>query len=470
VEWLKEMLKETEHWLSIVNQVFKELMILGLISFLLACFKQIPEWSTAVSTVWDESIEFSHILLFFIGLSFALLSVAVCVVVVQASSTWQKIEDTPISLMENFVRKRTTSHPRLAFLYDLDPMSNAVDYMLLKLMFIKRHKLPENFDFKSYVQLVMLSNVDILLDVETSSWVVMGLMTLGGVAGTYLKDGVDNALAISHPAPPKEWEPLEWEYVLYYIFIGIGMLVVEFCVFLVVRTAVTRVVAVEGFGGQPIFEDVILQLEESRNLITNSQDNVRHSYVSGVEISKLKSTPLRSSMKNIHVPHQKQSRGAFDSCGKLIGGSHTSSNLEEKAEENTSCEEFPELDLSYAFPFNSPYLYGKFNDAFLLMKCLYLALFFVYFASASCDDGYEVGLPLLIGLLFPTIFSSLVFTPMIFKLEAILNSVAQVKPGILGKVLEQMLSQSDEIKEQVAAQIRKVIGVTKKSRAPGKAF
>jgi len=104
------------------------------------------------------------------------------------------------------------------------------------------------------------------------------------------------------------------------------------------------------------------------------------------------------------------------------------------------------------------------------MKCLYLALFFVYFASASCDDGYEVGLPLLIGLLFPTIFSSLVFTPMIFKLEAILNSVAQVKPGILGKVLEQMLSQSDEIKEQVAAQIRKVIGVTKNQERLEKLF
>jgi len=473
VEWLKELLKETEHWLVILNQVFKELMILGLISFMLSCFKQIPYWSEGVSTIWDESIEFSHLLLFFIGLSFALLSLAVCFVVEQAAATWQNIEDTPISEMEKFVNRRTTSHRFVAFWLNLAPMSNAVDYMLLKLIFIRMHKLPENFDFKAYVQLVMLSNVDVLLDVETSSWCFLALLTLGGVAGTYLKEGAEKVMEISHPEPARPWAPLPWEYVLDFIFIGIGMLFLEFGVFLVVRRAVSRVVAVEGFGGVPTFEAVIAKLDESRTLRENPQNSPRASAASEVKLLKFSSQPHTSPKADKRAIHVCKKQSRLDSrlgsgAESAVGSTRLSHCTEEKMEDKE--ENFPELDLSYAFPFHSPYLYAKFNDAFLLLKCFYLALFFVFYASASCDHGYEIGLPLLVGLLFPTVFSSLVFTPMIFKLEAILNSVAQVKPGILGKVLEQMLSQSDEIKEQVAGQIRKVIGESKNQERLEKLF
>ncbi|CAM9610424.1 unnamed protein product [Heterosigma akashiwo] len=73
-EWIEWVLQGKGHFLVIVNKVYKEVMILGLISFLLFCSEQGPLLDD-LDHSWIISFEFAHILLFFIGISFCLLSV-----------------------------------------------------------------------------------------------------------------------------------------------------------------------------------------------------------------------------------------------------------------------------------------------------------------------------------------------------------------------------------------------------------
>jgi len=666
VQWLDYTLEDSNHWLVIVNKVYKELMILGLISYVLFCIRQANALSN-LSETWLTSFEFCHTLLFFVGIAFAGVSVIVCVIVVRAEKTWERIEDPDQINMEIVARQITIPKNSITRLFmSLMSEGEAVHYMLLKHIFISRHRLPSSFEFKTYVQMVMLANVDALLDIEMSSWLVMGAVTLAGYAATSLSpDYIDTQTAEHYPVPTL--------YVIVYMFIGIGMSLVEVSVYLVVRNAVIRVIEQEGFRGKMTTENVrkalhaislgsdsvfaefrehqaslqkvgfvelmqkldseveahVAEPHRHQHMITHGHhhgqhkqhmhhrhqhpthkhthgqhahsDNHEHlshldrstrdtpkqsarkeresSVFSSMEHSlestmlpnastrtredraagrdsysiftmdrysddqKMQAHEVKSTDKEIKDPdsddHENQSNEVkpldkeqvanATQCTSIAVDSHTCSQISSKkhgsnsklkksqhaaqhslfsffpifsrccttsegcilprvssklkqkfhlgarhasAGEDTGPTQkdpvkafsrpsslvFAQLDLSYAFPFHSFYFYRKFNDAFLLLKCLYLALYFCYFASASFDHGNNAGVPLLFGLLFPTIISSVFITPRVFKTEAMLTSVARVQPGILGQVLEGMMNKTDEMRDTIAEHMREVLG------------
>jgi len=456
VDFIAEHDKEQEHWLAIIEKVHKELMILGVISFIFNCCKT----SGALHGLSEEmivSFEFSHNLLFLVGLSFALLSCIVCVIVIRSEVTWDNYEKTDLQSLVGHLHRTKTFCGRM--FYGLTPMGNAVDFMLLKHIFIDMRKLPQSFDFQEYVQQTMLMNINAVLDVEMSSWFFL-------IVATFLMIAANQRYYHSdHPHPGPAAHSTVWKYML----IGYLMMVVEVVALLIIRVAVRRVVEKEGFNGHAEADKVILKLHAVKSFAASRAriEGAACADENQLAIETLKAAALQNAQKHESANENKGIVKAIEPLGDAIKtvvstvhkGKDKDGKIhpQEVAKENEAGDIWaPDLNLSYAYPFKSPKVFEKFNDAFLLLKCLYLALFFNYFSSAALEQPYG-GAGYFIGMLLPLLCSSLFITPWVYQYEAILTAVARVQPSVLGRIQENMKNQTEEMREKVAEELRQLL-------------
>lgn len=482
---LNRLLRGSEHWLAIVEKVYRELMILGLISFILNATR-VSGALWWVKETWMIAFEFSHNLLFLVGLSFALLSITICLIVVGAEKRFDNYEKAELQKMVICVRKSSSWFSR--FWMSFTTMGNAIDFLLLKHIFITGRKLPQNFRFQKYVQKVMLESVSEVVDVEMSSWAIVGVATCAGLAEYY-----------KHFKEREPYQgPATYQSVKDFIIVGFGMALIEIVLFLSIRSAVSRVVDHEGFGGRISIEKAVEKLKQVKiNSGIQHQTSIGSDSLNSISSAQLAEQPLvdidqikrltshdsgeaekeKGHQTHHHKEHHHSSKehkkhddsSKEDQLGKpsralksvAVAMLHLPFDKKKASAVRPERKqaEFIELELSYAYPLRSPKIFKKINDAFLLLKCLYLALFFNYFSSAALDQApTNFGRGLLIVMVLPLLFTSVWITPMVFTYEAILSSVAHVQPEVLGEVLEEMLNQTDEMKDKVSQQLRDALG------------
>eukprot|EP01047_Picozoa_sp_COSAG01_P007527 COSAG01_NODE_287_length_19408_cov_231.791703_11_plen_200_part_00 len=87
------------HFFSMLQQVYHEVMLLGIISYALFMLEQLEAFNLKDGNqlAWVVGFEFSHVLLFWMALLFIFKSFAVMVICTKSSREWDKRERVPFS-------------------------------------------------------------------------------------------------------------------------------------------------------------------------------------------------------------------------------------------------------------------------------------------------------------------------------------------------------------------------------------
>ena len=164
---------------EMVDKVYRELTILGVISFLLFITLQ-----SGAEIDHDTLIafEFSHIVIFFSALFFIVGSIFMMLLNVSLKKAMDiAYARTSKKVFENFALNENQYTSKWAsylpwhrqFFYD-------VDFKVFQLFFCEQNNLPHSvFDFAAYMRIVLDEHILSLIEVEISSWLFL-IAALGG--------------------------------------------------------------------------------------------------------------------------------------------------------------------------------------------------------------------------------------------------------------------------------------------------
>ncbi|CAM9741303.1 unnamed protein product [Chrysoparadoxa australica] len=103
VEKLEEALHEAEHYRAMLDKVFKELALLGLISFIVFVFETTGALQAVGGDSWLLSFEYAHILLFFVAMAYVLQALMLMLLVVRSDKFWKHVDDlTATTLLKKY--------------------------------------------------------------------------------------------------------------------------------------------------------------------------------------------------------------------------------------------------------------------------------------------------------------------------------------------------------------------------------
>jgi hypothetical protein len=151
---------------QMIQKLYKELMVLGFISFILSLLLQ-------TETVTDHeqimSFEYAHFVLFFMALCLILHAVAIAVTSnIFASRCNRSMGLTFPQLRLIFDEKRSKKRQQ----WFPDDLFFDMVFNLLRLVFIRTYDLPVDIDFAGYYGMVKDRTVVHTMDIDTSSWLV----------------------------------------------------------------------------------------------------------------------------------------------------------------------------------------------------------------------------------------------------------------------------------------------------------
>eukprot|EP01038_Epipyxis_sp_PR26KG_P010905 gene10905-14640_t len=152
------LLEDKVLYKSMLQIVYKELMLMGLLSFSVTMGEalQTSEQHTSLAA-WIHGIDFVHILLFYLTIFFVVHAFYLLSQSVRNMKyySYLKFNSTPEVLLD--LIEETEKNPISSFLYKyvtLFPFSNnrdKVEYYLIREIFREMYWLPNNFDFASYL-------------------------------------------------------------------------------------------------------------------------------------------------------------------------------------------------------------------------------------------------------------------------------------------------------------------------------
>eukprot|EP00808_Paulinella_micropora_P007203 g33399.t1 len=195
LEFVEHIIKKKEPaYVAMLAKLYKELMILGLLSFFLILVLA----TTSLYTDYILIFEFVHLWIFFV----ALLFVAHAFVFMWEASGFARgwYQTSYVSMAD--VRKRyhvefhsgtwKLSHMiknRFDLVFGHVPVVGMMEFHHLRVWFLKRNQLPRNFDFPLYLQLCLSEFVSAHLDAKDSSWIILMILLCANVGITIVVNG-----------------------------------------------------------------------------------------------------------------------------------------------------------------------------------------------------------------------------------------------------------------------------------------
>ncbi|GMH69912.1 hypothetical protein TrST_g14124 [Triparma strigata] len=155
---------------EMVDKIYRELTILGLISFGTFLFLQSK---TAVDHDILIAFEFSHIVIFFAALNFVLSAVGMMYLNsrIKREIDVASMLDTDILVKRFEENKASLTGWRIFFSQDAQKLKYDIRFKAYNMFFCDHYKFPVSaFDFSSYMREVLDKHVTKLLEVEISSW------------------------------------------------------------------------------------------------------------------------------------------------------------------------------------------------------------------------------------------------------------------------------------------------------------
>lgn len=150
---------------KMLQKVYRELMILGMFSFILIMTKELG-WISSVDSSDFLAFESAHMIIFFTALALTFQTICVYFTLKFGTELHTWLEDMSTSVFLTYLR--SASFPRGLHRYC------RVELMSLKIFrnhFMTLHRLPRGFNFASYLAHVSDEQVELFLEIEYPVWI-----------------------------------------------------------------------------------------------------------------------------------------------------------------------------------------------------------------------------------------------------------------------------------------------------------
>lgn len=162
---------------ALLQKFYKELMILGFISFCYHMSRELGLW--VLDEHYTHCFHFADMLVTLAMLFYIISSVIVSFSMHVARRNWDRISMTPTQDLANTVErevKKVHASCWSLFMYKISETPKwreDANFEMLRLLFLQEYHLDINFDYMCYVQLTLENNVVALVNLTTVSWVMI---------------------------------------------------------------------------------------------------------------------------------------------------------------------------------------------------------------------------------------------------------------------------------------------------------
>ena len=164
-EALEEAVEDSALYLDMVTKVYKELMILGVLSFILALS---VEFGVHVPPAWLHSFEWAHMIIFAVA-GLYLGNAIVAIVAMEATfAEWVRSQNKSV--------KTTVDDLQAAHANGDGDWREGADFKIIRLVFLSEYSLPKVFDYMSYVKRKLHANVRHTVHIAISTWIVVAVL------------------------------------------------------------------------------------------------------------------------------------------------------------------------------------------------------------------------------------------------------------------------------------------------------
>ncbi|GMH95719.1 hypothetical protein TrST_g6429 [Triparma strigata] len=181
-EYIETKLEGTPY-VKIVNQVYKELTVMGLISFVVFMIGQVGDLFTNNPDVY-MAFEYAHILIFFIALMIILSSAYLSVLNYLTSVAYLNTDlYTMPELLDMYKTQNRSWWGRLTFhnFYLPNKLRSDFEFKILHNFFVSSYHVPINFDFGMYLCESLDLQIVELVEVDVLSWFGIMVMVLANM-------------------------------------------------------------------------------------------------------------------------------------------------------------------------------------------------------------------------------------------------------------------------------------------------
>lgn len=153
---LEYFLEGSRLYSQMIEKIYKELMLMGMLTFCVMMYEAVPRDETnEVEHEWMESIDFSHVYLFFVTFFFVMHAFYLMAKSVSAVSEYRLMYSERTELMIEGLQNLKSSWWG-TFLFNLKMLPfcstrNHVEFSLTQSLFTKLYRLPEDVDFPYYL-------------------------------------------------------------------------------------------------------------------------------------------------------------------------------------------------------------------------------------------------------------------------------------------------------------------------------
>ena len=153
---LEYFLEGSRLYSQMIEKIYKELMLMGMLTFCVMMYEAVPRNEEDVEErEWMESIDFSHVYLFFVTFFFVMHAFYLMVKSVSAVSEYRLMYSEKTDLMiENLQNLKSSWWGSFLFNLKMLPFCSTryhVEFSLTQSLFTKLYRLPEDVDFPYYL-------------------------------------------------------------------------------------------------------------------------------------------------------------------------------------------------------------------------------------------------------------------------------------------------------------------------------
>jgi hypothetical protein len=171
-EHLEEAVEESPVYLDVVHKVYKELMILGVLSFVLALS---VEFGVHIPTLWLHSFEWAHMIIFAVA-GLYLSNTILAIVGMEATfAEWVRAQNKSV---------KSTVDDLAAAAGKRNWRADA-DFKIVRLIFLHEYSLPKVFDYMSYVKRKLHANVRHTVHITVGTWLCVAIIVSLLIAGVF---------------------------------------------------------------------------------------------------------------------------------------------------------------------------------------------------------------------------------------------------------------------------------------------
>ncbi|KAF4320394.1 hypothetical protein BBO99_00004307 [Phytophthora kernoviae] len=430
---LEHKLPRSEKYQHMLKKVYRELMVLGLLSLGLKILKENPDIDSYSKTM--IAFQVADLAIFFLALALILQSTAIFLLLRNQNGRADRAElittqdlASGINSPEGHGQYEATFFHKL-FCCGRAAKSKAIEKELIELrllrrLFLRRFGLPQLFPFSKYLSRAQANQISHMIEVEPSMWLLL-LVVAWTICGflEVLKE-LDDEMSESH------------ELVESFVLFGWVLLVIHVAVMLYLRSCVHKLLRAAGFNDDKriLAANFTAIAEEEATAWRNEEADAALEVMSLVQEHHEEIEHRRIQRRHKYAKQDDGIQLVVDTVhtAKAKAGFTTESSDKKRESLNGVQAGSPDLQLSFF-----SHKVWHVTVMFLLILNGFLITLFVQCAVYDMDDIYEdFGMVAAVISPLPLLLNALVFQRHIFYDFVIVSNILRIDAHTLSDVVE----------------------------------